>query len=135
MAKKGQVNVLFCRKKTDESQKVMVSKRCMNKKCLYLGNNMPTFDLRSRCCKKIKKINAPPIRVTIKPRDKFNNRSLSQLLIIHLIVNTKHTRQIAGKKPPLIPISIIGIERIEDIEKKIFVQNYSLSPISFDGFS
>ena len=33
----------------------------------------------------------------------------------------KHTRQIAGKQPPLIPISMIGIERIEDIEKKRFL--------------
>ena len=32
----------------------------------------------------------------------------------------KHNGQIVGKKPPLIPISMIGIERIEDIEKKIF---------------
>ena len=32
----------------------------------------------------------------------------------------KHTRKIAEKWPPLIPISIIGIERIEDIENKIF---------------
>ena len=31
---------------------------------------------------------------------------------------------------------MIGIERIEDIEKKeIFVQNYFLSPIYFDGIS
>ena len=30
----------------------------------------------------------------------------------------KHTRQIVGKKPTLIPISMIGIERTEDIEKK-----------------
>ena len=48
----------------------------------------------------------------------------------------KHTRQIAGKQPPLIPISMIGIERIEDIEKKkIFVQKHFLSPIYFDGTS
>ena len=33
----------------------------------------------------------------------------------------KYTRQIAGKKPPLIPISMIGIERIEDNEKKRFL--------------
>ena len=31
-----------------------------------------------------------------------------------------HTRQIAGKQRQLIPISMIGIERIEDIEKKDF---------------
>ena len=48
---------------------------------------------------------------------------------------TKHTRQIAGKKPPLIPISLIGIDRIEDIEKKKFVQKHFLSPIYFDGIS
>ena len=47
----------------------------------------------------------------------------------------KHTRQIAGKKPPLIPISMIGIERIEDIEKKIFVQKHFLNPIYFDDIS
>ena len=48
----------------------------------------------------------------------------------------KHTHQIAGKQPPLIPISMIGIERIEDIEKKyIFVQKHFLSPIYFDGIS
>ena len=41
----------------------------------------------------------------------------------------KHNRQIAGKKPPLIPISMIGIERMEDIEKKIFMQKHFLSPI------
>ena len=39
-----------------------------------------------------------------------------------------------GKKSPLIPISMIGIERI-DIEKKNFVQNHFLSPIYFDGIS
>ena len=39
----------------------------------------------------------------------------------------KQTRQIAGKKPPLIPISMIGIEITEDIEKKkIFVQKHFL---------
>ena len=38
---------------------------------------------------------------------------------------TKHTQQIAGKQPPLIPISMIGIEITEDIEKKkIFVQKH-----------
>ena len=35
-------------------------------------------------------------------------------------VKKKHNRQIAGKKPPLIRISMIGIERI-DIEKKRFL--------------
>ena len=33
----------------------------------------------------------------------------------------KHTGQIAGKRRPLIPISMNGIERIEDIEKKPFL--------------
>ena len=33
----------------------------------------------------------------------------------------KYTRQIAGKQPPLIPISMIGIEIIEDIENKRFL--------------
>ena len=33
----------------------------------------------------------------------------------------KHTRQIAEKQWPLIPVSMIGIERIEDIEKKRFL--------------
>ena len=37
----------------------------------------------------------------------------------------------------LIPISMIRIERIEDIKKKhfIFVQQHFLSPIYFDGIS
>ena len=53
-----------------------------------------------------------------------------------LVLNHKHTRQIAGKQPPLIPISMIGIEITEDIEKKkIFVQKHFLSPIYFDGIS
>ena len=45
----------------------------------------------------------------------------------------KRTRQIAGKKPPLILISMIGIERIEDIEH--FVQKHFSKPIYFDGIS
>ena len=46
----------------------------------------------------------------------------------------EHTRQIAGKQPPLIPIRMIGIERIEYIEKKDFCTKI-LSPIYFDGIS
>ena len=50
---------------------------------------------------------------------------MSTLKIVSLPTKIKHTRQIAGKSPPLIPISMIGIERIEDIEKKkIFVQKH-----------
>ena len=50
--------------------------------------------------------------------------------------NAKHTRQIAGKYPPLIPISMIGIESIGDIEKKkIILQKHFLSPTYFDGIS
>ena len=45
------------------------------------------------------------------------------------------TRQIAGEKPPLIPISKFGIERIEDLEKKDFCTKTFLSPIYFDGIS
>ena len=33
------------------------------------------------------------------------------------------------------PISMMGIERIEDIEKKMFVEKHFLSPIYFDGIS
>ena len=40
---------------------------------------------------------------------------------IQILWIVKHTRQIAGKQPPLIPISMIGIERTEDIEKKRFL--------------
>ena len=36
---------------------------------------------------------------------------------------------------PLIPISMIGIARIEHIEKKTFVQKHFLIPICFDGIS
>ena len=46
---------------------------------------------------------------------------------------SKHTRQIAGTKPPLIPITMIGIERNKKInEKKWFLYTKFLSAIYFD---
>ena len=47
----------------------------------------------------------------------------------------KNLKNIPGRLPPLIPISMIGIERIEDIEKKNFIQKHFLSPIYFDSIS
>ena len=46
----------------------------------------------------------------------------------------KQICQIGGKQPPFIPISMIGIERIE-VEKKDFRTKTILSPIYFDGIS
>ena len=59
----------------------------------------------------------------------------SRATAFQIQLNMKHTRQIAGKSPTLIPISMIGIERI-DIEKKRFLyKNIFLSPIYFDAIS
>ena len=72
-------------------------------------------------------------KVFITIPTKFKDRSSNTKPVDKI---KKQSRQIAGKYPPLIPISMIRIERIEDIEKKrFFVQKHFLSPIYFDGIS
>ena len=69
--------------------------------------------------------NEGPVFHSSQIRDeKFKTSKLkkAQKMFIYVTLNVrkkKHTRQIAGKYPPLIPMSMIGIEITEDIEKKI----------------
>ena len=51
------------------------------------------------------------------------------------IDNTKHTRQIAGKQPPLIPITLLGLKEKKISTKIDFCIKTFLSAIYFDVIS